>query len=326
MKALPSRRDLISLIGILLCSTCLLGCTPKQQAISIATHTWPGYEPLSLARSMGWLDEQQVKLVETESFTDSIKLLEEGKIDAAGLTLDEVLRLREKGIPLSIVLVCDISAGADMLLARPGIKTLAELKGKRVAVEDGALGSLMLHQALLNANLQRNDVQVVSVSVDKQAAAWQRGEIEAAITFDPGSSQIIKQGGKLLFDSRQIPNLILDVIAVRTPILDDAHASAIRHMVLNHLKGLQHIGTHPDDAAYRMSSRFNLPPDQVMASFKGLVLPDLENNLRLLTGPSPIVLSSAHVIAEAITQAGILHKPADLTGLLRPEFLPTSAN
>jgi len=106
----------------LTCAAVLPACSPKASPITIATHTWPGYEPISLARSMGWLDADVVTLIETESGIDSIRLLEEGKVDGIGLTLDEALRIRESGIPLAVLLICDISAGADMLLVRPRSK------------------------------------------------------------------------------------------------------------------------------------------------------------------------------------------------------------
>ena len=320
---IESRQFVIMLVG-LLCVFMLSGCSKTQQPVSISTHMWPGYEPISLANSLGWLDQSKVKLVETESFTDSIKLLEEGKIDAAGLTLDEVLRLREKGIGLSVVLVCDVSAGADMLLVRPNIKSLADIKGRRIAVEEGALGSLMLYQVLKAAGLKKEDVKIVSVAVDHQAEAWKRGEIDAAISFEPGSSQVLSLGGKVLFDSRQIPELIFDVIAVRTSVLDSAHEDAIRHLVESHLKGLHYINRNPDDASFRMAPRFKLSPDQVMETFKGLVLPDLQNNIRLLHSDKSTILTSASVVADAMLKAGILHQPPDMTDLVRSEYLPAT--
>jgi NitT/TauT family transport system substrate-binding protein len=318
---IESRYFVITLVG-LLCVFLLSGCSKTQQPVSIAIHMWPGYEPISLAYSLGWLDQSKVRLTETESFTDSITLLEEGKIDAAGLTLDEVLRLREKGVALSVVLVCDVSAGADMLLVRPDIKSLAGIKGRRIAVEEGALGALMLYQVLKAAGLKKEDVKIVSVSVDRQADAWKRGEIDAAISFEPGSSQLQALGGKPLFDSRQIPELIFDVIAVRTSILDDAHENAIRHLVETHLKGLQYINRNPDDASYRMAPRFKLPPDQVMETFKGLVLPDLQNNIRLMRSDKPAILNSALVVGDVMLKAGILHQPLKMKDLLHAEYLP----
>lgn len=325
MPIQQSRRRFLALIGGLSCLPLIPNCAIEPQPISLAVHIWPGYEPTSLARALGWLDEKLVKLIEIGSAIESIKLLEEGAIDACGLTLDEVLRLREKGIPLSVILVCDISAGADMLLVRPGIKTLADIKGRRIGVEDGALGALMLYQVLLAAGLQPEDVQRVSIPVDKQADAWKRGEIDAAVSFEPGSSQIIKLGGNLLFDSRQIPELIFDVIAVRSSLLDQAHAEAFRHLVAAHLKALKYIDTNPDDAAYRMAPRFNLSPEQVMPTFKGLVLPDLENNIRLIASPAASMLKSASIVGDVMLKAGILRDRPNLDGLLCADYLPRQA-
>ena len=311
-------------ISSLLCALLLAACTPKPEAVTIALHNWPGYEPLPLARDMGWLDENLVKINQTTSLSDSIKQFEDGKVDAAGLTMDAVLHMRDKGIPVSVILICDISAGADMLLARPEIKTLSNLKNRRIAVEEGALGELMLYHVLQKADLKQEEVKTVYLSVDKQTEAWKQRKIDAAIGYEPTMSEIIKLGGKKLFDSSQMPNIIFDVIAVRTAVLDKAHDDAVHHLVAAHLKGLNYINTNPDDAAYRMAPRFNLPHDQVMATFKGLVLPDLDNNLRLLKSSPPTVLKSAETIAAVMLKACILQQPADLSGLLRSEYLPVT--
>ena len=112
------------------------------------------------------------------------------------------------------------------------------------------------------------------------------------------------------------------MLAVRSQVLDPAHGKALRHLLANHLRALRHLNANPDDAAYRMAARMKLPPDQVLAEFKGLVLPDLKNNLRLLGTATPAVLRSAKVIGEVMRRAGILQHPPQLEGLLRPEFLP----
>ncbi len=321
-----ARRKFNTWLAGLGCLPLIAACSTKDQPITIGLHVWPGYEPTPLARAMGWLDEKLVKLVETPSATDSLKLLEQGKIDAAGLTLDEVLRARENGIALAVVLICNISAGADMLLARPNIKTLADLRGRRVGVEDGALGALMLYKALRAVGLTREDIQVVSLTVNEQAQAWKRGEIDAAITYEPDAAQIFEMGGHRLFDSRQIPDTILDVLAVRSASLEANHSKALHHLVATHLRALDYMQTRPDDAAYRMAARLKLAPDRVSTAFKGLVLPDLKNNIRLFGTPSMGLMKNAATVASTLVDAGILHKPPDLTGLLRPEFLPSEAS
>ena len=175
-----TRRRFLMLMGGLACVPWFPGCTLEEpQPVSIAAHVWPGYEPMFMARSEGWLNAKQVTLFETHSATESLQALAAGRVEGAALTLDEVLRARAKGIPLTVVMVFDVSAGADMLVARHGIKRLADLKGKRIGYEQGAVGSLMLSEALLAASLSKEDVKLVSLPVDKQYAAWQNGQIDA---------------------------------------------------------------------------------------------------------------------------------------------------
>lgn len=317
-----SRRSFLTLLGSFACTPLLSGCLTPAKPVKVATHLWPGYIPLTLANDKGWLDTQQVKLIHTEHFSDSIDLITQGKVDAAGLTLDEVLRLRESGLALAVILICDVSAGADMLLAKPGINSLADLKGKRIGVEDGALGALMKYEVLQAAGLKAEQVQFIPLTTEHQLQAWHHNQIDAAITYEPNASHMLQEGGKCIFDSRQAPDLIYDVIAVHPNALDEAHSDALHHLVAAHLKALAHINSNPDDAAYRMAAHFGMPAEQVMTTFKGLLLPDLDNNYRLMSSNPPPLLKSAAVIAEVISQAGVLQKPADLRDIIRAEYLP----
>ena len=320
-----TRRQFLLLAGALGCLSILPACTKKSLPVTIGMQIWAGYEPTPLARSLGWLDDKLVNLVQTNSATESIALLDQGKIDGAGLTLDEVIRAKDNGIPLSVILACDISTGADMLLAKPQIKSLTGIKGVRIGVEEGALGALMLHEVLLKANLEPKDVKPVSLTIDRHVEAWKHGDVDAIITYEPAAGEIIEMGGKKLFDSSQIPDLIFDVIAMRTSLLDDAHTEALQNLTRAHLRALKYINSNPDSASFEMATHFKLPPEQVMSAFKGLVLPDLENNIRLLATANPAMLKSAAVIANTMQKAGIIHHPADLKELLRPEFLPNEA-
>lgn len=277
-----------------------------------------------LARSEGWLDAKHANLLETRSATESLEALAAGKVDGAALTLDEVLRARANGIPLAVLMVFDVSAGADMLVAGPAIKKLGDLKGKRIAYEQGALGSLMLSEALSAASLSREDVKPVALRVDQQYAAWQQGQIDAAITYEPVASQLLALDAVKLFDSRQIPDAIIDVLALRSDVLDTAHAGAIRHLISAHLKALAHIHRNPQDSSYRMATRMGLSADKVLASFRGLVLPDAANNRRMLTTAAPQFTDSARRLSRLMVREGILRHEDPLTELIRADYLPAA--
>lgn len=300
----------------------LPGCGQSARPLHMGLHVWPGYEPMLLSQSLGWLSPQQVQFRQTASATESMALLARGEIDGAGLTLDEVLRGREQGLPLSVVLVCDMSAGADMFFVRPGIKHLADLRGHRIGVEEGALGALMLSQVLTTAGLARQDVIAVPMTIDEHVNAWKTGRIDALATYEPQASRIAALGGIKLFDSRAIPELILDVVAVNARQLDGDLRPALCALTAAHLRALRFIDSNPGDAAYRLASRFQLPPERALSVFRGLVLPDLAANRRLIAGPHPVLQDRVVLLSNALQKAGILRFPATTSALIRGDFLP----
>lgn len=322
MKLIPRRRFIVFLCGLAI-ALGVPGCGwLADKPISIAAHVWPGYEPMFLARSEGWLDAKQANLVETTSATASLQALAEGKVDGAALTLDEVLKARSMGIPLSVVMILDISAGADVLIARPGIKRLPDLKGQRIGYEPGALGALMLTEALRAAGLTKEDVKLVSIPIDKQRDAWVHDQVDAVITYEPVASQLLKQGTVKLFDSRQIPNTIVDVLAIRNDVLDSSHAAAVRHLISAHFRAVEYLNRKPHDAAFRMTIRMGLSEADVLLSFKGLSLPSVGNNRRMLTGSPPPLLGTASNISLLMVGEGLLRSDDSLTALIRADFLP----
>ena len=114
----------------------LSGCGDPDPPLKVGTIVFPGYEFLFLARESGQLKPEEVRLVELLSSTDNLRLVEENRLDAATLTVDEVMATRAKGVDLRIVAVLDVSEGADAVMARAGIATPEQLRGRRVA--DGA--------------------------------------------------------------------------------------------------------------------------------------------------------------------------------------------
>ncbi len=319
-----SRRQLLRTGAGVVLPVLLAGCSAWQDLpVAVASHVWVGYEPMFFARDKGWLDAQKVTLVQTHSSQDSIAALRAGTVQAAALTLDEVLTVRSSGLPLSIVLVFNESLGADMVLARPGISSLAQLKGQRIGYEASSVGEIMLVEVLQVAGLKREDVRLEKILVDQQVAAWQSRTVDAFITYEPVAAQLLAQGMTRLFDSRQIPDTIMDVLAVRTEALDARHAKAFQHLISVHFQAIDAIVRNPQDAAYRLSGRLNLPPAEVMTAFKGLMLSTPAMNYRFLAGTEPQLLGTSRRVADILQRGGLLGQAAPTLDLINPSYLPT---
>ena len=320
-----SRRKLLKYVAALAAGGGVFGisgCSAPERKLVVTAGAWPGYEPLFLARQLGWLDPNRVRLGELPSNASSMYALATGVADAAALTLDEVLLLRSQGVSLTVVLVFNISAGADMLLARPEIRSLPELQGKRIAIEQGTYASLMLDQALEAAGLRRDDITQVHLAVGDQASAWKKGQIDAAVTYTPFSSELESAGAHRLFDSSQIPDTIVDVLAVRTESLGAGSSEALRHLLETHFRTLAYLTGSPDEAAKLITLRRGSGTVTVASAYPGLILPDLEKNRLLLAGRTPVLAEKALLISDAMRRAGLLAGDDDLKGLVNSDRLP----
>ncbi len=83
----------------------LAGCgVEPAPPLRIGTNVWSGYEPLYLARELGYLDPRSVHLVEYPSASEVIRAFRNQAIEAAALTFDEVLLLTQDGFEPRVVL------------------------------------------------------------------------------------------------------------------------------------------------------------------------------------------------------------------------------
>lgn len=294
------------------------GCS-QVQPLSVAIHPWVGYESLELAQQFKWLP-QGVELVHMEELSSSGAALQTGKVDAACLTLDEVLRLRAEGTPVTVGLVFDVSSGADALLVRPGIDRLADLAGKRVGLEPGPLGALMLGGVLKAAGLTRSSIRLVDMPPEYQLAAWRRHEVDAMVCYEPTATLLQREGARRLFDSRQMPDTILDVLAVRMDRIAGREAH-LRALVSAHFRGLKHLQGNRQDAVYRMAQRQGMTPQEVGQALAGVFFPTLEANRQYLA-PAGRLKASASKVSTLLLRDGLLKKADALDNINNASWLP----
>ena len=289
----------------------------QEEVLRIASNVWSGYETLYLARSLGYYEDKNIRLVELPSNSQVSQSLRNGVIEAACLTLDEALSLMQDGVDLRVVLVMDISHGADVVMARPEIGTLQALRGKRIGVENAAVGATMLDAALVAGELLAEDVTIVPVTVDEHVDAYRAGRIDAVVTFEPVRSKLLQEGARVLFDSSQVPGRIVDVLVVR-PEVAVAHAKALRELLKGHFRAREYLASQPQDAAKRMAPRLG---ENALEQFVGLSLPDIQENQVLLGGNPPGLRSNAGALADLMLRRKLLQKPVSVERLADPSFL-----
>jgi len=296
----------------------LSGCMREPDAaLRIGTNVWIGSEPLYLARELGRLDPATVQLVEYPSASEVLRAYRNQTIDGMVISLDELFGLAVDKLEPKVILVVDVSHGADVVVGRRGMKSMHDLKGKSVAVEGGALGAFVLSRALALNEMQAGDVNVVHLESNEQPGAFEKGQVDGAVTFDPYRTQLLRAGATTLFDSTRIPGEIVDLLAVRSSVVEK-RPKALQGLLAGWFSALDYMKREPKDAAKRMGIRQQTTGEQFLEALGGLHIPSRDENLRMLGGKTPELAVSGHRLMDLMLEAKLLPASVPIEGVLAP--------
>lgn len=275
------------------CMLFLLGCRSERtpQPIRIAANFWPGYEYLFLADHLGYYREEgvEVRLVETMSLADSFQAYALHQVDVMASTLIEFLLIREHTQRQPrIFLVCDYSHGADLILARAPIASIAELKGRRVGVEPYSVSGLLLISALARNGMNVADIAIVSLFPSALVEAAQHEKIDAAVTYSPVSTALrAMPGWNKVFDSSMVPDTILDVLVADEAELRRRPAE-FAALIRAFYRARQYAADHPAEAIAAMSRRGKVSPEDLNRDLSEIRLISLEQQAEALSGSGSV--------------------------------------
>lgn len=240
--------------------------------LKIGTNFWTGYEIIYIAKELGYIDN--IEIVEYNSNAEVIRGLKTGVINAGTLTIDEALRGLSRGIDYRIVLVFDYSNGADSIIAKDYIKKPSDLIGKRIGVEDSALGKYMLKRFLDKTGLKREDITVVYLELHEHSKAFLESKVDAIITFEPEKSRILSKEGWVIFSSKDIPNEIIDVMVVKKEFLDK-NIEKVKELIEGYYEAFNYF-QRSEDAIDMVVKRQHLSKEDVKKAFQEIYLPNRE--------------------------------------------------
>jgi|TARA_R100000900_G_scaffold47653_1_gene38422 NitT/TauT family transport system substrate-binding protein len=319
----PSRRRFLSWMGLggAMATLPMLSACEPGSPLRVVLHDWPGYAFMRLALRQGLVSGDEVTLVETEGMADSVEAMASGQVDAAALTLDNLIALRAQGVDAVVVLLFDVSSGGDALLGGPHLTSLADLRGARVGVENTALSAVMLDRALAAGGLQRAEIEVAHFTGSAEAA-WASANLDAVLTYQPAVEALRQRGLRVLFDSRQTPFLIVDVLAVRREALG-SNAATLRRLIRGHFAVQRQWREDPLNSNFALASLLGVDAQQVHGVFRGLNIPDERFNRQYLTAPARELNEATQTLCGILRdERGCDTSALSLPGLFLPDYLP----
>ena len=273
----PLKKILGALAGV-----AMLGMSAQALAepLKIGYSDWPGWVAWEVAIEKQWFKEAGVNVqFEWFDYVASMDAFAAGQLDAVAMTNGDALVTGATGAKNVMILINDYSNGNDMVVAGPGIESVADLKGKTIGVEIGFVGHLLLLNALEDNGMTEADVELVNVPTNETPQVLASGDVDAIVAWQPNSGMALQMvpGAKAVYTSADEPGLIYDVLAVSPSSLaanrdEWTKVAKVWYRVVDYI---QDPATH-DDAVRIMASRVGLAPAEYEAFIAGTKILSLE--------------------------------------------------
>ncbi|WP_437672137.1 ABC transporter substrate-binding protein [Sorangium sp. So ce131] len=299
---------------------------PAGAPLRIAYSDWPGWVAWEIALQKGWFKEAGVEVdFKWFEYVPSMEAYSAGKVDAVCVTNGDALVTGGSGAPGVGVVVNDYSNGNDMVVARPGITRVAELKGKKVGVEVGFVSHLLLLHALKSAGLAEKDIQIVNVPTDQTPQTLKSGSVDAIVAWQPSSGQALRElpGSTAIFTSADVPGIIYDLLVVNPKSLAERRADWVKVVkVWDRIARFLLDERNRDEAARIMSARVGLTPEQYTPLLKGTFFLDLAGGMRHLAKGEGLtsVYGSSKLVDEFNVNHNIYKAPLKVEDYLDPSL------
>ncbi len=261
IRALTRRLSSLSAVAIAVLG--LAAPLTSAESLKVAYSDWPGWVAFDVAIQKGWYKEAgvPVEFVWME-YVPSMEAFQAGKVDAVTVTNGDQLVMGATGKASKAIMINDISYGNDMIVAKPGINSIKDLKGKKIGLELGFVEHLMLLKALEANGMKESDVELVNVPTNDTPQTLASGGVDAIAAWQPNSGAALKQvpGSKAVYTSKDVPGLIYDVVAVSTESLSTRKADWAKFVAVwpKIVAYIQDPKTK-DDAIKIMAARVSVP-------------------------------------------------------------------
>jgi NitT/TauT family transport system substrate-binding protein len=244
-----------------------------DDVLTVQLVTWGGYAPglyfnegfEASTRSRFFKDYGlRVRFVKNDDLMAALNAWIAGEYDILVQTADafplytfpEDLREFEPQVFMQV----DWSRGGDVIIAKRGINTINDLKGKRIAVTEPAPSQTLLLTALEAAGLKYGDVKVAAAQDPVVASQmFKAPDIDAAVVWSPFDMEAIRDvpGSKILVTTREQSHIIADIFFAKASFIRD-NRERIHQFYEGWMKGVAELQTQPanQDKAARYLAEF----------------------------------------------------------------------
>jgi NitT/TauT family transport system substrate-binding protein len=287
-RAISRGRPFFTLFALVLTATllingCVLGQKNDLKTLRIGLNNWIGYDVVLYAQETGLFKKRglDVKLVRFENPQDATRAMLRGSLDATFTTLWDAMQADQGNDNPALILVTDVSHGADGIVAKPGIQAVKELREKRIGAKLATINHLILLEALQANQIEPDQIQIEDVSNETAVQLLEQGQLDAAVVWEPLLSEVAENiQGKVIYTTRETDSLVIDGLVSRSSMLKSKQTE-LKQFMLAWFDLMQAIETNPDDVFTVVGQQLQINSTDLSSDYAGLKKGDIALNQRM---------------------------------------------
>ncbi len=305
-----------------------LSAWAASQTVRYGGSAWLGHYPAYLAMSDGHLAkagiEQSWEAFGTSSARMSAVL--SGGVDIACTGIVSALALMARGAQqFSIIAVPETFGRVEGLIGRENVKSLSDLKGKKIGVTFASSAHLLVLDILDKNGLTEKDVTVLNVPAPELPAAMQSGQIDVAAAWTPQFDHILRQPGATLLADDTAFSLYHshnvtpgpDVLIVRRAFAEK-NPETVKAYLKAYFSACDYLREQPQSAAEKLLKLTNLSIDDQLAAVKGADWYGAAQQRELMNGP---FIEGLQELAGMLVQYKQIDKAPTVKDWVDPSFV-----
>ncbi len=291
------RRYVIALTGAL-----VLSAASRAEPLKIAYSDWMGYVPWDIAARKGFFEKRGVEVeLKWFEYMPAMDAFAAGQVDGLSVAASDAMVLTATGTRNIMIMIHDYGNGNDQIVAKPGINSVKDLKGKKVSVEIGVISHIFLLKALEENGMTESDITLVNTPNAQAPQVFASDEIAAASCWQPASGQALASvaGSKVIASSAEIQGVVFDGLVVSPQTLRARRDDWQK--VVNAWYDVMEFMRDPaneDEVLQILADRIAMTPEQYRPLLPGTYLCNKEESLKLLDKANPTGLYAAQSVAD----------------------------
>lgn len=260
--------------------------TKPQITVNVAYFTNPN--PEKVAKEQGLFTKYtnaKINWVQESSGGPALAAMASGALDIVSAIGNPAIATSiAKGLDFKVIWVNENSSEA--LVAKSGIKSVSDLKGKSVGVAFGSTSQFTLMGALALNHVPASSVKIIDMQPSDQVAAWKRGDIQAAYVWQPFLSQMANDGGHILVESSQLATQgypVFDAVIVNTKFAK-AHPDIVKGFVKAEAEGTTFYEQHPNQSYQLIAKNVGISPEEAKTESITYTFPNAQQQVSTWLG------------------------------------------